>query len=156
LTDKNEHAVHVEAWMQATAKGLTADQLVRLFEKALGVLWQRAQGTLGDVTLAAIVDRVLHGTIERAPLLAALKVDPSGFHCDELREHAGDAVALAQGIQLFLVEFLTVVGSLTAEILTPALHSALSGMTAFPGHREGRGPRGKSAVKVTLDEGRSQ
>jgi hypothetical protein len=155
LTEKNEHAVHVEAWMQAAAKGQNADEMFQLFEKALRVLWQRAHGTLGDVTLAAIVDRVLHTTIDRSPLLAALKVDPSGFHFDELGENARDPVAVAQAIELFLVEFLTVVGSLTAEILTPALHSALSGVTALPGNREGRGPRGKSPQRVTLDEGRS-
>ena len=142
--------------MQGAAKGLAADQLLQLFEKALRVLWQRAQGTLGDVTLVAIVERVLHGTVERFPLLAAFKVDASGFHFDALREQVGDPVALAQGIELFLVEFLTVVGSLTAEILTPSLHSALSGVTAVPGNREGRGPRGRSPVKVTVGEGRSQ
>jgi hypothetical protein len=156
LTDTNEHAVHVEAWLQAAAKGLTTDQLLQLFEKALSGLWERAHGTLGDVTLVAIVDRVLHGTIERSTLLAALKVDSSGFHCDGLREDAGSPAAVAQGMHLFLVEFLTVVGSLTGEILTPALHSALSAITAFPGNRDARGPRGKTPAKVTLDEGRSQ
>ena len=155
MTEKNEHAVFVDAWMQAAAKGLAADQLLQLFEKALRVLWQRAQGTLGDVTLVAIANRVLHGTVERSTMLGVLKVEASGFHFDELRGRTGDPVALAQGIELFLVEFLTVVGSLTAEILTPALHSALSGVTAPPGNREGRGPRGKSLQKVTLHEGRS-
>jgi hypothetical protein len=156
VTDKNEHAIHVKAWMAGASQSLTKDQLLHLFEKALGVLWHRAHGTLGDVTLIAIVDRVLHGTVERSKVLGALKVDAGGFHCDALREHAHSPVELAQGMQLFLAEFLTVVGSLTAEILTPALHSSLSGVTAFPGHREPRGPRGKSRAKVNLDEGRAR
>jgi hypothetical protein len=157
LSDRDEHATHVEAWMQAAAKGLAADQLPQLFERALDVLWQRAHGTLGDVTLVVIVDRVLHGTVERSPMLAALKVDASGFHCDELREHARSPVAFAQGMKLFMVEFLTVVGSLTAEILTPALHSALSGVMVLPESRESRGgPRGKLPAKIGLDEGRSR
>ncbi len=156
MSDTNQHALRVEAWMQAAGQGLAADQLLQLFESALAALWQRAHKTLGEVTLLAIVDRVLHGAVGRAPLLATLEVDASGFHCDGLRRRADGPAALAQAMQLFLGEFLAVVGSLTAEILTPALHAALSDVTAPPDQRASRAARGTSPVKATLDEGRSQ
>jgi hypothetical protein len=132
LNENNQHATSVEAWMQMAAKGLTSPQLLDLFENVLDTLWERALRTLGDVTLVAIVDRVLHGTALRSPLLGALKVDASGFHCDELRKRADTPAELAQAMRLFIVEFLTVIGSLTAEILSPALHAELEGTTRAP------------------------
>jgi hypothetical protein len=94
----------------------------------MGAMWKRAQVTLGEVTLAAIVDRVLYTAAARFPALDALKVDADGVHFDELkaRIESLDEDALAQAVQFAMVEFLTVLGHLTAEILTPALHSALS------------------------------
>lgn len=156
MSDKNEHAVSVEAWMQIAATGLTAPQLVRLFERVLGTLWQRALRTLGDVTLVAIVERVIHSTAISSPLLGALKVDASGFRCDELRGRARSPVELAQGMRIFIVEFLTVVGSLTAEILTPALHAELAGVTQAPDARSRGNRRGKSPARVISNEGKPQ
>jgi hypothetical protein len=91
-------------------------------------MWQRAQVTLGEVTLAAIVDRVLYTAAARFPALDTLKVDADGVHFDELkaRIESLDEDALRQAVQFAMVEFLTVLGHLTAEILTPALHLALS------------------------------
>lgn len=155
MTDKNEHAISVEAWIQMAAKGLTTPQLLQLFESVLGTLWQRTLRTLGDVTLVAIVDRVLHNTAATSPLLATLKVDASGFQINELRERARSPDELAQGMQLFIVEFLTVIGSLTAEILTPALHAELAGVTQIPSDAGSPGGRsGKSTARVMSNEGK--
>jgi hypothetical protein len=94
-------------------------------------MWKRAHVTLGDVTLMAIVDRVLYTASARFPALDALKVSVTGVHFDELRARIDslDQEALAPAIQFAMVEFLTVLGHLTSEILTPALHSALSLVT---------------------------
>ena len=55
----------------------------------------------------------------------------SGVNFAEFREQAGSLNdgELRQAIQFVLVELLTVVGNLTAEILTPALLSELSNVT---------------------------
>jgi hypothetical protein len=157
LSDRNEHATSVEAWVQVAAAGLTAPQLAQLFEDVLGTLWHRAHRTLGDVTLVAIVERVIHSTAASSPLLAALRVDPSGFHCDELRQRASVPAELAQAMQVFIVEFLTVIGSLTAEILTPALHAELAGVKPASDKPRSRGNRGdKSPTGVISNEGKPQ
>src|SRR2546421_9073451 len=110
------------------ASGLSPDQLAGLFEKALTALWHRTYSALGDITVAAIVDRVLYNATEKYPVLGSLKLDTSGVNFAEFREQAGSLNdgELRQAIQFVLVELLTVVGNLTAEILTPALHSELS------------------------------
>jgi hypothetical protein len=126
----DDHDACVTAWMKR-ADRLGPVQRWRFFEQALGVVWQRAHRTLGDVTLMAIVGRVLHDAAERVPLFGALTVEASGFNCEALRERApnADPRELAEGMQFVLVEYLTVLGSLTADVMTPALHSEISNLT---------------------------
>ena len=42
-------------------------------------LWNRANLTLGEVTLTAIVDRVLYSAAEQFPPFESLKVEPAGI-----------------------------------------------------------------------------
>jgi hypothetical protein len=122
-----DHRAVVGSWLQRAAhRGSVASQ-IEAFEHAFARMWQRSRLTLGEVTLTAIVDRVLHTANEQFPFLASVAVDASGLRCQELRSHAGvpeDQVSAA--LRFVLVEFLTVLGNLTAQILTPALHAELS------------------------------
>jgi len=121
------HSAFVRTWMERT-RGLPSQQLLRAFEQGFRVMWGRAHQTLGNVTLTAIVDRVLYVAAERYPMLASLKLEEGGIHCQDLHQRAGslERDQLAEGVRFVLVEFLTVLGNLTAEILTPALHAALA------------------------------
>ena len=129
--DPDQHRTCVEIWMSGAVKGATADQLVALFDRALTAIWRRAQTTLGDVTLAAIVDRVLYTAAARFPAFEALTVDTTGVRFDELTTRIDELseAELAQAIRFTLIELLTVLGHLTAEILTPALQAELSRVT---------------------------
>lgn len=113
--------------MTQSAEGLSSDELLQLFEQAMAALWNRAHRTLGDVTLGAITDRVLYSASERFAPFESLKVEANGIDFRQLRERGVfDADDLAEGIRFVLVEFLAVIGNLTGEILTPALHLELS------------------------------
>lgn len=85
---------------------------------------------LGEVTLTAIADRVLHDASQKLPLFSSLRVEPNGggIRFDELRENGGAmrSTDALEGIRFVLVEFLTVLGNLTAGILTTELHAELS------------------------------
>jgi hypothetical protein len=125
------------------ASQVSSDHLAQLFEKALTALWHRAYFTLGDVTLTAIVDRVLYVATEKFSVLGSLQLDANGVNFREFRQRASSISdrELREAIQFVLVELLTVVGNLTAEILTPALHSELSNITVkdSPGKQTGEG-----------------
>jgi hypothetical protein len=128
VPDAADHAAVVEAWLAETGP-LEPGQLVALFESALLALWRRAEITLGEVTLTAIVDRVLYTPAKTHPFLSALKLDKACSCFDGFRELGAQHADLADAVHLVLVEFLTVLGHLTDEILTPALHAELSKIT---------------------------
>lgn len=129
MHDDDSHAACVDAWLSRAAHHASADLLASHFEVALNALWTRTKTTLGEVTLTAIAERVLYIASERFPFLGALKVDPTtGFICGDLRERSAPlpTAQLIAGMRFVLVELLTVLGNLTAEILTPELHAELS------------------------------
>jgi hypothetical protein len=142
MPDDSVHIRHVNEWMKQASR-FSSGELVQLFERATGALWHRAHLTLGDVTLTAVVDRVLHNATEKFPALGSLKLDPDGIDVREFRAEASriSERELRAAIQFVLVELLTVVGNLTAEILTPALHSELSNISLkdSPGKPSGKG-----------------
>ena len=146
FTDEAEHAALVEAWLDRVGP-LDPAQLVAVFERALSALWRRAEVTLGEVTLTAIVDRVLYTTAETHPFLSTLKIDERGVCFDAFRQVRVGHADLTDAVHLVLVEFLRVLGHLTDEILTPALHAELSKITpagpgAMGGNDDGaQGPR---------------
>jgi hypothetical protein len=128
MFDEAGHLASVDVWLGRAAKGLETEPFLRLFEKALHHLWQRTHLTLGSITLAAIADRVLHTASGKFPALSALKVEESGFTCHEFYECAKTLkrAEVEPWVRFLLVEFLTVLGSLTAEVLSPLLHEELS------------------------------
>lgn len=121
------HAAIVAAWVFAAGR-LPPDGLLRAFDRAFGALWLRALRTLGDVTLTAIVARVVVHSVEKFPELAPLAVDAAGLRADGLRKRVESSSpgVRAEALGFVLVEFLTVLGYLTAEILTSPLHAELT------------------------------
>ena len=89
--------------------------------------------TLGEITLRAITDRVVHVCSEDYPFLSLLRIMPDGaVRCDELRRQVAALVVdeVQQGTRHVLAELLTIIGTLTAEILTIELHEALRASAA--------------------------
>jgi len=147
--EEANHAAYVKAWLGGAAKSAkrrAPAQLISLFEQALSALWQRAQVTLGEVTLTAIVDRVLYAASEKYSFLSTLKIEGTGIRFDEFRQKGASQhdEDLSESVRFVLVEFLTVLGNLTDEILTPALHAELARVALDePGNTQGDDNGGK-------------
>lgn len=116
--------------MERAGAPLPPERLLEVFEAAFNAIWRRAQITLGDVTLMAIVRRVLHRASETYPIFTAIHVSTAGINRDDLALPLGkmNQAQREAAIHFVLVDLLTVIGTLTADILTPALHAALNGV----------------------------
>ncbi len=127
MPERNAHREIVKTWRDGWAEDLSQHALVDLYDRALDALWRRSHRSLGEVTLMAIVDRVLHDGTERFPHLAVLKVETSGVHLGPLRPTMTDfdPALLDESLTFLVVELLRVLGALTGEILTPGLHAEL-------------------------------
>ena len=145
-TPNTRHLAHVDAWLQEWTPDATAQQLVDLLQRALIAMWHAAKVTLGEVTLTAIVDRVLFNASEHHPFVTIAKLEGTamGF---EVRQ-SGDiqnVQRLREVVRFVVVEFLTVLGNLTDEILTPKLFVALTSV----GDRE---PKDRSTARDDEEE----
>jgi hypothetical protein len=122
-----QHRAAVSAWLARVAPDGSLDSLLRAVDETFAALWQRSLLTLGEVMLTAIVERVLYTATEQYPVLAAVEAGPAGLRFEALRARGEPrAEDVSAAVELVLVEFLTVLGNLTAQILTPALHAQLS------------------------------
>lgn len=150
MMDRNEHGEHVDAWLRAAPRPLALEEQLRRFERALSAVLARANQTLGEVTLLAILDRVLYVAAEQFPLIAELEVQATCVSCRRLllrtRELSAQQAELA--IRFVLVEFLTVLGNLTAEILSPALHRELASEVGHSRDGDSAGERTAHASKA--------
>lgn len=127
MAEEHEHAACVETWWTRAGSDRSAAASLRVFERAFGAIWTRARFTLGDVTLMAIADRVLHDAAEHHPWLAALQLEPTGISCEDLARDADslDPDEVDTAVRLVLVQLLVVLGRLTGDVLTPVLHAEL-------------------------------
>ena len=123
--DGKQHAACVRDWIDGAARDLPPAQRLALFERGLSAVWARARRTLGDVTLGAITERVLHDVSEAVPLASAIEPGEAGISLEKLRDRP-DLERLDEAVERTLVALMTLIGNLTAEILTPALHAALA------------------------------
>ena len=126
------HASAVDAWLIRASAGGSKQALLASFHDALAGIWARAARTLGQVTLDAVARQVLANAISRhhcfAPLQPAAGSGP--FRCDELQLEQRLATAsygeLVTGMRAVLLEVLGILGSMTADVLTPELHEELA------------------------------
>lgn len=125
LDGADEHTGCVDAWLLRLAPVEGPAALIDLVDGLVTALWVKTATTLGVVTLTAIAERVLHNTAEKFPLFSSVTVDPTrGIRLRELHELVGDGHRgeVLAATRFLLIELLTVLGNLTAGILTRELH----------------------------------
>ena len=127
----NQNKIHsdlIEDWEKKNIVGLTSDQHVRLLEKAIQAIKQRAGITLSAVTLTLIIDRVLHESKDKYPLLSEASIESNRLSFEKMLIHHKSEYLL-EPIRYVLIELLTVLGRITADILTIPLHKELLKVT---------------------------
>ena len=143
------HEQCVNAWLEARgARQADTTRMTELLLAGLQAIWQRARPSLGEVTLAAIVQRAIHTAERRHAELAQLGLRVTESGSIGVTNALAPRVDLTDAVADLFVEVLRVLGGLTAGALTPALHAALASaadespalvlLRPSPDHRDGR------------------
>lgn len=127
LNQTQSHVEIVDGWLEQSAKGLPSDALVRLFDDALTELQRRTLLTLSEVTLHAILDRVLYQSQQRYPLLTTLRIEKNGISLGPVKAdlELKTPTEITQAFRFLIVELLTILDNLTAGILIEPLYKVL-------------------------------
>ncbi len=148
---RSPHARTVETWLRTVSKGRRGPDLIASLERAFAALWQRAGVTLGEITLTAVTERVLFDAAATFPAFVAVSVDGGGMHWEPARAHLLSMTddELRAAARSVLVAWLTVLGNLTSDLMTPALHAALADVALETSTRPGRAwrPRARKDPK---------
>jgi len=143
MDDRAKHERCVDEWLARQPRG-DSEVAVEQFNEASAALWECSSETLGDVTVAAIAERVLLVSTERFPVLAPLAVLPSrGIQAPEdlVSEDTRSEQRLAAGLRFVLIETLSVLGNLTGGILNQELHATFDPPRVRTPRSDGAGKR---------------
>ena len=122
-----DHSQSVQAWLKSAQTGLSSEELIDLFGLALSSVWTCAREIVSDITLLAVLDRVVaiaqedYAWVPGIPLkanhpdLSALRTGAAGVNRKETLEL----------VEFLLTEFIAIQGAMTAEVLTPRVNGAL-------------------------------
>ncbi len=123
----SSHGEQVEAWDKKNCENLSSDAIVQIFTLALIAIHKRSLVTLSSVTVLVVADRALHVSKEKFPLLSEITIEPTGFNLTNL-VRIGVSPApqeMRDSLEHLLIEFLNVLGNITADVLTAPLHAEL-------------------------------
>ena len=151
---QHEHCVDelLRRWMSSSQHADAA----RVLGEALSVVWGVARLTLGEVTLAAIFHRVFANANRKFPEVVELRLEPRQERFRELATRAGPAApsaTLPAAVRGLLVELLSVLGNLTAEISPPRFtlsSRASAGPCKSPRRKTTRRPPHDNPVRCSL------
>lgn len=132
---ESDVTLQIEIWEKNKIEGLSTVEKLQLLRKALFVVEQRTLKTLSNVTLEVVLDRALHQSREKYELLSAVKLSSHSLNFDGLLEDGqfrDPQEECVQALRHLLIEILTVLGSITAGILTQPLYQELFAMTHDP------------------------
>jgi hypothetical protein len=148
------HSKQIDDWIRQNSGELPSEKLVVIFSEAIQAIQKRAGTTLSEVTLGAIFDRVLHMSQQKFTLLSQAKIASNGIALDALMVHASNLERdkIIGAFRFFLIELLTLLGNLTADILTKPLYRELFKVTAESTHLGSKtSHRGLRSVKGSSD-----
>ncbi len=126
------HVLCVKNWEDKNAKDLGEGPHVQLFIRALDSIQNVARITLSRVTLKVIIDRVLHQSKAIYPMLGDVKIKDESLNFNDLLAQMDqyDPDLLIPALRHLLIELLSILGRITADILTGPLHKELLSVTS--------------------------
>jgi hypothetical protein len=119
------HLSRVKIWAESLILNLSNEQLLDLFENAVGSIWRQTALTISDVTINAVFQRAVFLSSENFSILKKLRVDDDKIDFTELRAQKllpRDSKEISRAFQCLIANFLTIVENLTAGLLTESIY----------------------------------
>ena len=127
----NPHKVLVDLWEEQNTKDLQDEQLIQVYGAAFQSIERSCLSTLSIVTIKVVIDRILHLGSEKYSILSLATFEASGLSLKGLNQNNKNykTEELKDALSYLLVEFLTVIGNITSDVLTTKLHNKLMEVT---------------------------
>lgn len=127
----NNHKEQVKLWEERNAPDLRDEQIIKIFENAILTVERRCLVTLSNITVQVVLDRVLHEGHLKYPPLSFITVELEGLNFSGLNHHSENykIEEMKDALRYLLIEFLTVIGNITSDVLTLPLHKELMEVT---------------------------
>jgi hypothetical protein len=127
MRQRNNHSRLVDQWASWIFETKSSADIVQIFNSTFSKVWNSAQLTLGSVTLQAVTERVMSVTKDEFIWLPPLHSEGHGVNFQNFSED-GYPVSrdeLIRGLSFLMTELITVLGSITGEVISKKLHSSL-------------------------------
>lgn len=126
------HGQIVAAWIEKNLADLSPAEMVESFEVFLHSLIRQTRTSISEVTLAAVLDRVLYNSSEQYPILKTLKQKNAQLSFSDLKslDVDDDETEIKEAFHYLLTEIIFILGNLTGEQITPLLHGELDKVSA--------------------------
>lgn len=117
----------VDRWIEIHLKGLSSAQIAPIFNAAIQAVLNRTLVTLSEVTLNAVLDRVVSQCQKKHPRLTGLRVESFQISSEGLSHPTSEDLAeVIEAYRFLLIELLTILENLTAGIIMEPLYRELS------------------------------
>lgn len=125
------HVWVIKEWEKTAALNISKSKHKLIFQLAIVKILKRANHTLSSVTLKAINERVLHQCIEKYPVLSIIQLHSFEMIFDNFNINTNNYSEEEQieALRFLLTDELSVLGRITADILTAPLHQELLKVT---------------------------
>lgn len=132
LSKENTHQELVRLWEDKNINNLSTDQIIQVYGCALLAIEQRCLATLSSVTIHVVLDRIIYQGLERFPFFKEISLEPTGLSLNNFiqKKELYDLKDINTAFRYLVVELLTVIGNITSEVLTVALHRELMEVTS--------------------------
>lgn len=97
------HSSAIKSWIDQVPRDMTNSKFLNQIEKNLNAVFEATQVSVSEVTLVAILDRVLYNSAEQYPLLKCVKLVGTSLIFSEItsNDKALKQALLSQSFQVF-------------------------------------------------------
>lgn len=98
-------------------------QVIDIYERVMGIVWQRLSPTFGIRTINAIAKNVIVRQAQDHPFIRYLKVDQDGLVWTEMKAHAGEVPEeeLTVDLEVLVDEFFDALSNLIGRLVVGKL-----------------------------------